>query len=80
MKVFGVDTQLMHNQDGNWQLNPDGYWTEAIPMPLFGLRKQCQCGKKFFRLDNYHTHYIAAHTDGKKYSRDRYGLHEVTDD
>lgn len=44
--------------------NPkNGKWHEAIPLPLFirGGRKQCQCGRKFFRLESLKAHYALEH-------------------
>lgn len=67
----------MINQNGNWQQNEDGTWSQAVPLPFYGLRKGCDCGKKFWREDNFRKHYIKAHTDGKKYKRTPKGLVEV---
>lgn len=33
----------------------------AIPMPLFGLKKQCSCGRRFWKLRNYQAHYAHEH-------------------
>jgi hypothetical protein len=39
----------------------DGKWVPAIPLPLVGLRKSCQCGAKFWTLPGYRGHYALAH-------------------
>ncbi len=61
----------------NMQQNPDGTWQEAIPLPMYGLRKGCHCGKKFWKEKNYNEHYIVAHTDGLLYKRDKDGFHAI---
>lgn len=33
----------------------------AIPLPLFGLKKQCSCGQSFWKLHNYEAHYAHKH-------------------
>lgn len=65
---------LLHNQDGNWQQNPDGNWSKAIPLPLYGFKKTCQCGKSFWKEANYRKHYQQMHTDGVSYKRTPTGL------
>jgi hypothetical protein len=67
---------LMYNQDGNYQQNPNGLWSEAIPLPLYGLKKQCYCGRSFWKEENYRKHYQQVHTDGKEYDRTPTGLIE----
>lgn len=57
-----------------YQHNADDTWSEAIPLPFFGLRKVCQCGKKFWKVNNYKRHYQKAHTNGIAYSRTPQGL------
>jgi hypothetical protein len=39
----------------------DGQWVPAIPLPLYGLRKRCQCGRKFWTADGYRGHYALSH-------------------
>jgi hypothetical protein len=68
---------IMHNEVGNYQENPDRTWSQAIPLPFYGIKKQCQCGKSFWKEDNYRKHYRAEHTDGKIYKRTPAGLVEV---
>lgn len=41
--------------------NKRGEWVPAIPMPLFGLKKGCSCGRKFWKLRNYEAHYAYEH-------------------
>lgn len=77
--VYQPKAPMMHNQDGSWQQNLDGTWSEAVPLPLYGLKKKCQCGKSFWKEANYVKHYLKAHTNGKKYNRTPTGLVEVTD-
>ncbi len=50
-----------------------GLWTQSIPLPFYGLRKTCSCGKKFWKVSNYRSHYIDAHTDGLVYKRHQDG-------
>jgi hypothetical protein len=46
---------------GNQVQRHDGKWVPAIPLPLFGLRKQCQCGAKFWTMPGYRGHYALVH-------------------
>jgi hypothetical protein len=41
--------------------NADGKWVPAIPLPLYGLRKHCRCGRKYWTLAGYRGHYALAH-------------------
>lgn len=41
--------------------NRRGEQVPAIPLPLFGLKKQCSCGQSFWKLHNYETHYAHEH-------------------
>lgn len=41
--------------------NARGSWVSAIPFPLYGLRKQCSCGAKFWTMDGYNGHYAYVH-------------------
>lgn len=60
---------LIHD-DTVWAENPDGTWSESIPMPMLGLRKGCWfCGAKFWRTASYEYHYRNQHTDGLAYIR-----------
>lgn len=38
-----------------------GRWEVAIPLPYYGLRKQCKCGAKFWTIRGYHGHYAFVH-------------------
>lgn len=76
--VYQPKAAILHNQDGNWQQNIDGTWSEAAPLPYYGLKKKCQCGKQFWKENNYVEHYIKVHTDGKSYIRTPRGLTEET--
>lgn len=69
----------MHNEIGNWQENTDGTYSEAIPLPFYGLigMKQCSCGRHFFREESYREHYRKEHTDGKRYRRTPTSFTEV---
>jgi len=61
----------------NMQQNPDGTWQQAIPLPLYGLKMSCECGKKFWKKKNYHSHYVDVHTDGLLYKRTKDGVHAI---
>ena len=61
----------------NMQQNEDGNWSAAIPLPFYGLKKKCDCGKSFWYEENYRKHYVEAHTDGLSYKRLRDGFHAV---
>jgi len=41
--------------------NSRGEWVPAIPLPFFGLRKRCECGRKFWTADGYRGHYALKH-------------------
>jgi hypothetical protein len=41
--------------------NARGEWVPSIPLPLFGLRKHCSCGRKFWTLDGYRGHFALDH-------------------
>lgn len=41
--------------------NRRGEQVPAIPLPLFGLKKQCSCGQSFWKLRNYEAHYAHKH-------------------
>ena len=65
---------FMINNEGVFQENADGTWSEAIPLPYYGLRKHCSCGKKFWKEESYRKHYAERHTDGRSYTRTVKGL------
>lgn len=69
---------IMKNEDGNYQENPDKTWSQAIPLPSYGIKKGCTaCNKSFWKEENYRKHYQDVHTDGKKYRRTVTGLDEL---
>lgn len=41
--------------------NRNGQWVPAIPLPLYGLRKRCTCGRKFWTDAGYQGHYALRH-------------------
>ncbi len=41
--------------------NSRGEWVPAIPLPLYGLRKRCECGRKFWTTAGYQGHYALCH-------------------
>lgn len=36
-------------------------WLPAIPGPFRGFRNACHCGRKFWTLDGYRSHYALVH-------------------
>lgn len=44
--------------------NKRGEWVPAIPLPLYGLRKRCECGRKFWTAEGYQGHYAVVHILG----------------
>lgn len=65
---------VLVTEDKIFQQNADGTWSEAIPLPFYGLRKHCSCGRKFWREANYYRHYQREHTDGIAYERTPTGM------
>jgi len=43
------------------QTNDRGQWVPAIPVPFYGLRKHCECGRKFWTIGGYQGHYALVH-------------------
>jgi len=41
--------------------NERGEWVPAIPLPFYGLRKRCTCGRSFWTEEGYRGHYALAH-------------------
>jgi len=41
--------------------NKKGEFVPAIPLPFYGLRKMCHCGKKFWTEERYEEHYALHH-------------------
>jgi len=76
--VYKTGKGLMMSDSGNYQQNPDGTWSDAIPLPFYGLRKHCPaCSAKFWKEANYVEHYKEAHTCGKKWRRTPTGMVEL---
>ena len=48
----------------NQAQNSKGEWVPSIPLPLFGLRKRCECGQSFWTLPGYRGHYALVHILG----------------
>lgn len=44
--------------------NDRGEWVPAVPVPLYGLRKRCECGRKFWTARGYEGHYALVHILG----------------
>lgn len=44
--------------------NDSGVWVSAIPLPYYGLRKRCDCGRRFWTMDGYRGHYALTHVAG----------------
>lgn len=61
----------------NMQQDDDGLWRAAVPLPFYGFKKKCQCGKSFWKSRNYESHYVEAHTDGIRYKRNKNGFHAI---
>ena len=41
--------------------NNHGEWVPSIPLPYYGLRKRCGCGRKFWTAEGYRGHYALCH-------------------
>lgn len=41
--------------------NKRGEWVPDIPVPFYGLRKRCTCGRKFWTMGGYRGHYALRH-------------------
>lgn len=65
---------MLYTNDQVYQHNADDTWSQAVPLPLYGLRKTCGCGRSFWREKNYIRHYQLQHTDGIAYERTPQGL------
>jgi hypothetical protein len=59
----------MISNDGVWRENEDKTWSQDIPLPFYGLKNKCGCGRSFWKVANYEKHYKKSHTDGKIYKR-----------
>lgn len=51
----------MTTKDRTMMQNQRGEWVPAIPLPMFGLRKECGCGAKFWTMEGYRGHYALRH-------------------
>ena len=40
---------------------PEDLWLPGIPLPLYGIRKRCGCGRAFWTMSGYRAHYALAH-------------------
>jgi hypothetical protein len=60
--------------ENSYQQNEDGTWSQGVPLPFYVLKRKCTCGKSFWKEANYRKHYLAKHTDGKRYQRTPTGL------
>lgn len=77
-KLYDTQGGMMFSSEGNFQQNPDGTWSEAIPLPHYGwLKMRCHCGKKFKTESEYRTHYQRQHTNRKFYKRTPTGMVEL---
>lgn len=43
------------------QQNKQGQWVPAIPLPFYGLKKRCTCGRSFWTEEGYRGHYAYTH-------------------
>lgn len=41
--------------------NRAGRWVPSIPLPFYGMRKGCSCGKRFWTAAGYRGHYALVH-------------------
>jgi hypothetical protein len=41
--------------------NKKGQWVPAIPLPFYGLKKRCSCGKSYWTIDGYRGHFAYRH-------------------
>jgi hypothetical protein len=41
--------------------NERGEWVPSVPLPLYGLRKRCECGRRFWTAGGYRGHYALFH-------------------
>lgn len=44
-----------------WAEVAPGRWAPAIPLPLMGVRKRCDCGQRFWTMPGYRGHYALVH-------------------
>ncbi len=57
----GIPYREAWKHAGTQTQNKRGQWVPAIPLPFYGLRKHCHCGRKFWTMDGYRGHYALAH-------------------
>lgn len=46
--------------------NKYGEYVPSIPFPYYGLKKHCDCGRKFWTEEGYAGHYALEHILGVK--------------
>jgi len=44
--------------------NISGGWVPSVPLPFYGLRKRCECGRRFWTTAAYRGHYALVHILG----------------
>jgi hypothetical protein len=49
--------------------NLRGRWVPAVPLPYYGIRKRCTCGRAYWTLAGYRGHYAYAHILGMEPER-----------
>jgi hypothetical protein len=54
----------LHDRAETTTQNRRGEWVPAIPLPFYGLRKRCTCGRKFWTAGGYRGHYALHHAMG----------------
>lgn len=84
-----MNKPTMINEDGVYQQNNDGSWSEGVPLPFYtrtwylAMRYQCwaknsakdgRCNMKFKTPREFEQHYIKMHTSGNKYTRTPQGM------
>jgi len=59
------DTKKEHQESVRTQ-NKYGEFVPAIPLPYYGFKKQCSCGKSFWTEKHYREHFALEHILGLK--------------
>lgn len=67
---------IFEGEAQNFTKRTDGLWEHALPFPLMGLRKRCDCGRHFWTMAGYGRHWRKAHDGNRLYRRKR-GFEEV---
>ncbi len=60
-QVGRLSVRNTDNEAVNLQQNGRGQWIPAIPLPFYGLKKGCWCGRKFWTEEGYRAHYALKH-------------------